>query len=98
MKVKWSKPALADLDNIEDFIALDNPERAVTFIMELIELGDSLAEEGTAERGTFAKWTNDKSIRELYYGNYTIIYEILENEVMIHEVHNNARMFHHFKD
>jgi len=97
MKVNWSKPALADLDDIESFIALDNPERAFSFIMELIELGDSLAADGMAERGTLAKWTNDKSIRELYYGNYTIIYEILENEVMIHEVHNNARMLRHFR-
>lgn len=36
MNVKWSGPAIADLDDIERFFALDNPERAVTFIMELI--------------------------------------------------------------
>ena len=34
MKVRWTAEALKDLDEIEDFIAIDNPERAVTFIEE----------------------------------------------------------------
>ena len=97
MKVSWSKPAIADLDDIEEFIALDDPERAVVFIMELIDLGESLASDGTAERGTPAKWTKMKNIRELYYGNYSIGYQILPGEVVIHEVHHNARMLRHFE-
>lgn len=96
MKVKWSELALEDLDNIENYIALDNPERAVSFIMELIDLGDPLADQGMAQKGTPAKWTDDSNIRELYHGNYAIIYEILQDTIMIHEEHNTARMFRNF--
>lgn len=48
------------------------------------------------ERVVLAKWTKDPSIRELYYHNYTLIYEVLENEIQIHEVHNSAKMIRHF--
>lgn len=96
MRVRWSKPALADLDDIENYIALDDPERAISFVMELMDLGDSLSVFGMAEKGTPAKWTDDPNIRELYYGNYAIIYEILQDAVMIHEIHNTARVFRRF--
>lgn len=96
MRVRWSKLALEDLENIENYIALDNPERAVSFVMELMDLGDSLADQGMAQKGTHAKWTDAPNIRELYYGNYAIIYEILQDVIMIHEVHNTARVFRHF--
>lgn len=64
--------------------------------MELMDLGDSLIERGMAQKGTPAKWTDDSNIRELYYGNYTIIYEILQDVILIHEVHNIARVFRNF--
>jgi plasmid stabilization system protein ParE len=96
MKVRWSKLALEDLDDIGKYIASDNPERATSFIMELLDLGDSLATPGMAEKGTSAKWAKDPNIRELYYGSYAIIYEVLQDIVMIHEVHHSARIFRHF--
>ncbi|MCF2640828.1 MAG: type II toxin-antitoxin system RelE/ParE family toxin [Lachnospiraceae bacterium] len=94
MRVRWTKPALEDLDDIENYIALDDAGRAADFVDKLIDLGESL--EFNWERGTQAKWTSDLSIRELYYQNYTLIYEVLENEIQIHEVHNSAKMIRHF--
>lgn len=35
MRVLWSDLAIEDLQEIEDYIARDNPERAISFIMEL---------------------------------------------------------------
>ena len=53
---------------IEDYIARDNPARAVSFVDELIDLGDSLSNEGEAEKGTPAKWIRDTIVlQELYY-------------------------------
>ena len=49
---------------IEDYIARDNPARAVSFVDELIDLGDSLSNEGEAEKGTPAKWIRDTNVRE----------------------------------
>ena len=94
MRVRWTKPALEDLDDIENYIALDDAGRAADFVDKLIDLGESL--EFNWERGTQAKWTSDLSIRELYYQNYTLIYEVLENGIQIHEVHNSAKMIRHF--
>lgn len=42
--------AIEDLNDIEDYIARDNPARAVSFVDELIDLGDSLSNEGEAEK------------------------------------------------
>lgn len=94
MRVRWTKPAIKDLDDIEEYIAEDNIDRALDFIGQLIDLGESLSED--PERGSYARWINDKRIRELHYHNYTIIYEILSDEVQIHEVHNDSKMRKHF--
>lgn len=94
MRVRWTRPALKDLDDIENYIAQDDVGRAVSFVDKLIDLGESL--EFDWERGTQAKWTIDSSIKEIYYHNYTIIYEIMETEIQIHEVHNCAKMIRHF--
>ena len=58
MKVRWTYEALKDLDEIEEYIALDDSGRAYDFINELIDLGESL--EFDWKRGTMAKWTNDE--------------------------------------
>ena len=43
MNVKWTVEALNDLDEIELFIAKDNIDRALSFVNELIDFGDSLS-------------------------------------------------------
>jgi plasmid stabilization system protein ParE len=95
MRVRWTHAALMDLDEIEDYIAQDDIGRAVDFANRLIDLGQSL--EVNWNRGTHAKWTADPNIRELYYDNYTLIYEVLEDEIQIHEVHNSAKMMRHLQ-
>lgn len=50
MSIIWSDLAIEDLNDIEDYIARDNPARAVSFVDELIDLGDSLSNEGEAEK------------------------------------------------
>lgn len=94
MIVRWTKEALKDLDEIENYIAQDSLERAYAFIEELLNFGDKLGD--FPEKGTLAKWTKDSSIKEMYYKQYTFVYEISTNEVIIHEVHNFAKMIRHF--
>jgi plasmid stabilization system protein ParE len=94
MRVRWTKPAIKDLDEIEDYIAKDDAERANLFVNKIIDLAESL--EHDWNRGTNAKWTSDKSVRELYYGEYAIVYEVLEKEIQIHEIHHSAKMKRHF--
>lgn len=98
MRVIWSDLAIEDLQEIEDYIARDNPERAFSFIMKLLDYGDSLGIEGQARKGTPAKWINDSNIRELYYDKYTIIYEITDYAIEIHEVYNSAKLPRRFRE
>ena len=65
MNVKWTVEALNDLEEIELFIAKDNIDWALSFVNELIDFGDSLG--NFANKGTQAKWTNDTSVKEMYY-------------------------------
>lgn len=92
MNIIQSDLAIEDLNDIEDYIARDNPTRAVSFGDEQIDLGDSLSIEGEAEKGTPAKWIRDTNVRELYYKNYTIVYEICRDDIIIHKVHNSAKL------
>ena len=94
MSVKWTVEALNDLEEIELFIAKDNIDRALSFVNELIDFGDSLG--NFANKGTQAKWTDDTSVKEMYYKDYTFIYEINSDSVIIHEIHNFAKMIRHF--
>ena len=94
MNVKWTVEALNDLEEIELSIAKDNIDRALSFVNELIDFGDSLG--NFANKGTQAKWTNDTSVKEMYYKDYTFIYEINSDSVIIHEIHNFAKMIRHF--
>lgn len=96
MNVIWTKYALEDLNNIENFIAQDDYNTAVEFVDKLIDLGDSLKDDETCHRGTPAPWIKDDSIRELYYEGYTICYEISDSDVIIHEVYNQNRIYLRF--
>lgn len=93
MNVNWTLPALQDLDDIEEFIALDDYNAAVAFVDQLIDLGESLGDPKTAKKGTPVSWSNDQSVRELYYKGYTIVYELRDlDNVDIHEVYNQKRI------
>ena len=41
-EVIWSEPALADLDAIADYIALDNPEAASNLVQHIFKHSDQL--------------------------------------------------------
>ncbi len=92
MNVEWTIPAIGDLDQIEEYIARNNPENAIRFINQLLDLGDSLEDETVYRRGTPALWIDDENIRELYYHGYTIVYEICDTTIRIHEVYNQKRI------
>lgn len=91
---QMDKRGVKRLEEIEDYIAQDDLGRAYMFIEELLDFGDTLG--NFPEKGTQAKWTKDSSIKEMYDKQYTFIYEISANEVIIHEVHNFAKMIRHF--
>ncbi|BET10819.1 type II toxin-antitoxin system RelE/ParE family toxin [Pandoraea sputorum] len=77
--------AIVDLENVGDYIALDNPRRAVTFIQELRDKCLSLADMPYAF--PVVPRYERFGIRHRVYGNYQIFYRVVESDERIDIVH-----------
>lgn len=77
-----------DLEAIGDFIARDNPARAVTFVRELREHCKRIASNplGYRERPELAP-----GLRSCAHGNYVIFFDVLPDLVEIVRVLHGAR-------
>ena len=89
MNVVFTDAALADLEHIGDYIARDNPSRAVTFVDELVghcrRLGDMPRAFPLVPR------YEREGVRRLPHGNYLIFYRIGFDSVDILHVLNGAQ-------
>ncbi len=91
MRLEWSPDALDDLDAIYDAIALDDEDAAEQFIDQIRAKAGTLLT--TPRIGIQIEELGDDAFRELHYRGYTIIYEICEKAVRIHEVYNQRRIY-----
>jgi toxin ParE1/3/4 len=86
MKLRYERGALADLDEIFSHIAEENREAASRLVNRI---------EGAAARIAASPYigeaTRDPRFRRLTVGNYLIVYEVGEDEVVIHYVRHGAR-------
>ena len=85
--IKWTKTALASVDDIAGFIAKDNPTRATSFALELQSAVTQLqAHPGMGRAGRVP------GTRELVlHKNYIAIYRVRGNVVEILRLHHAAR-------
>ena len=91
MRLEWSPDALDDLEAIYDAIAMDDEIAAARFIDKIrAKAGTLLA---TPRIGIRIEELGDDAFRELHYKGYTIIYEIRNEAVRIHEVYNQRRIY-----
>lgn len=74
MKDWLTRQTEADLERIGDFIAQDNPQRALTFIAELREQCLTLAE--SPEAFPLVPRYQQLGVRRRIHGNYLIFYAI----------------------
>jgi len=89
VKVVFSQKAERDLEDIADWIARDNPERAESFVVELIRTCKSI---GRAPRSyPFADRNRDPTLRRRIHGSYLIFFDIGTKEVEILHVVHGAR-------
>ncbi len=88
MKLRYTLPALADLDSVLDYVAAQSPQGAqrvqarIQAIIDLLQLHPAI---GTR--------TDDPAIRRmtaLPY-RYVIFYEATESEIIIHAVRHASR-------
>jgi addiction module RelE/StbE family toxin len=87
MSIKWTKTALASVDEIAGFIAKDNPTRATSFVFELqVAVTKLQAHPGMGRPGRVP------GTRELVlHKNYIAIYRVHSDDVEILRLHHVAR-------
>ena len=89
MIVVISSAAEADLEAIGDWIAQDNPLRAVSFILELRHACKTLAD---APRGyALVPRYEHRGVRRKPHGNYLIFYRLGDDVVEVVHILHGAR-------
>ena len=90
MKVIWTKESFKRLTEIEDYIAKDNPDRAIRFINKLIKRGESISIFPT--KGRIVPEFSVPEIREIFEQNYRIVYRITKTRIEILTVFEGHRL------
>ena len=87
-RVRLSPSAIADLDEIGEYIARDNPDRAATFVEELEDACRRIADSPQAYplRSDLAP-----DVRMAVHIYYLIFYRVLPNEIRVERVLHSAR-------
>lgn len=78
----WTATAYRDLQNIVDFIAEDSMYYALAFYENVMEKAKKLTE--FPHRGCIVPEMDDPGVREVFIHRYRLIYQILNDRVIIH--------------
>ena len=89
MKVIFRPAARRHLRDIGDWIARDNPDRAVTFVDELVVKAESLAD--MPFRFPVVEQSGKGPVRKLTHGKYLIFYRVLSTVVEVIGVRRGAQ-------
>ena len=81
MKIYWTQESLLNIQEIEDFISLDNPNAAIKFTDKLISLVEALID--FPNKGRIVPELSIDQIREILHKNYRIVYLIKKNSIDI---------------
>jgi plasmid stabilization system protein ParE len=89
VKVIISRSAERELEEIGDWIARDNPDRAASFVMELQEACRAI---GLRPRAyPLVDGSRDPLLRRKVHGNYLIFYDVGASHIEILHVLHGAR-------
>jgi len=88
MRLSFSPLAEQDLESIGDYIAADNPVRAVSFVLELRQQCQRIARNPLGYR---ARPELGEGLRSCAHGNYVIFFEASVSEVAIVRILHGAR-------
>lgn len=89
MKVVLSAEALGDLQQIGDYIAQDNPDRARSFVAEL--LGKARALGDMPQAFPVVQRYAHLGVRRRVHGSYLIFYRVADERVTVIHVLHGAR-------
>ena len=88
MMVEFTATAEADLEAIGDYIALDNPVRAISFVRELYRSCTELAD--MPEAWPVIPRYEQHGIRRRVHGRYLIFYRVAAERIVVLHVLNGA--------
>lgn len=89
MKLVFMPSAEADLEAIGDWIAADNPARALSFLTELKLICDVLPD--MPRMFPLVPRYEEQGVRRLPHGDYLVFYRIADERVEVLHVINAAR-------
>ena len=88
MRVRFTRPAQADLQRIHAYIAKDNPEAASRVVARLIEQARALADHPQQGRKTDEPDVHAIVVPQI---RYLVFYRVSENEIQIIHIRHTAR-------
>jgi len=86
MRIIWSQLAVERIEEISDYIALDNTDAAITWVEDVFKLVENLTD--YPDKGRVVPEIDTESIRELIFGNYRIVYKVEIEIISILTVRN----------
>jgi plasmid stabilization system protein ParE len=90
MKIVWSPLAVGRVSEIAGYIAQDDPVAAESWINTVFKKVEDL--KTFPESGRIVPETDNKTIRELIYGNYRIIYRLEEKRLSVLTVRHGKQV------
>ncbi len=90
MKILWTKQAKEDIESIYEFIAQDSLMYAQLTQNEIIEVTQKLKR--FPNIGRIVPELQDNTVRELFYKNYRIVYEVRNKTAYIVTIVHTSRI------
>lgn len=90
MKILWTREAIARLREIKQYIAQNNPVRAILFIEKIIDRTEILI--NSPQIGRVVPEISRPDIRELLFKKYRIVYRVKKDCVEILTVFEGHRV------
>ncbi len=91
MKIVWTKEALIRLQEIENFISQNNPQKAIEFVDTLINKAERIVD--NPRRGRIVPELSIEQIREIIFKNYRIVNLLKRKSINILTVFEGHRLF-----
>ena len=91
MIVVYTDEARDDLEGIGDYIAADNPARALSFVLEISERCEDLAD--MADAFPLVPRYEHTKVRRRPFRNYVIFYRVTDSRVDVLHILNGAQDF-----
>jgi len=91
MKIIWTREALYNIIEIENYISEDNPSKAIEFTDLLIKKCEYLI--NNPDMGRIVPELSDPGIRELIHKNCRIVYRHTDKEIQILTIFEGHRLF-----